>query len=170
MRILFQACFILYDKAAYADEILPMLEYYYEIWSARAPASGFNRDGIWHNGTGYIATNIKTLYYIPSLFSHITRSDFLKHPWYLNAGKALVYTSPPHSKSIGFGDGSESGEEPSRVLAAFADFLAKENADPYSGWYADQCKELVQQDYEFRLYRMYALKAMPPNCHRTLPS
>ena len=154
MRILFQACFILYDKAAYADEILPMLEYYYEIWSARAPASGFNRDGIWHNGTGYIATNIKILYYIPSLFSHITRSDFLKHPWYLNAGKALVYTSPPHSKSIGFGDGSESGEEPSRVLAAFADFLAKENADPYSGWYADQCKELVQQDYEFRLYRM----------------
>lgn len=154
MRVLFQACFILYDKAAYADEILPMLEYYYEIWSARAPASGFNRDGIWHNGTGYIATNIKTLYYIPSLFSYITRSDFLKHPWYLNAGRALVYTSPPHSKSIGFGDGSESRDEPSRVLAAFADFLAKENADPYSGWYADQCKELVQQDYEFRLYRM----------------
>lgn len=68
--------------------------------------------------------------------------------------KALVYTSPPHSKSIGFGDGSESGNEPSRVLAAFADFLAKENTDPYSGWYADQCKELVLQDYEFRLYRM----------------
>lgn len=94
MRVLFQACFILYDKATYTEEILPMLEYYYEIWSARAPASGFNRDGIWHNGTGYIATNIKTLYYIPSLFAYVTRSDFLKHPWYLNAGKALVYTSP----------------------------------------------------------------------------
>ena len=94
------------------------------------------------------------MYYIPSLFAYVTRSDFLKHPWYLNAGKALVYTSPPHSKSIGFGDGSESGNEPSRVLAAFADFLAKENTDPYSGWYADQCKELVLQDYEFRLYRM----------------
>ena len=119
MRVLFQAYFILYDKATYTEEILPMLEYYYEIWSARAPASGFNRDGIWHNGTGYIATNIKTLYYIPSLFAYVTRSDFLKHPWYLNAGKALVYTSPPHSKSIGFGDGSESGNEPSRVLAAF---------------------------------------------------
>ncbi len=154
MRVLFQACFILYDKAAYTDEILPMLEYYYEIWSARAPASGFNRDGIWHNGTGYITANVKTLYYIPSLFSHITRSDFLKHPWYQNAGKALVYTNTPHSKSAGFGDGSENGEEPNRVLAAFADFLAKETVDPYAGWYADQCKELVQQDYEFRLYRM----------------
>ncbi|WP_444103793.1 DUF4962 domain-containing protein [Bacteroides sp.] len=154
MRVFFQACFILYDKTAYADEVLPMLEYYYEIWTARAPASGFNRDGVWHNGAGYITANIKTLFYIPSLFSYITRSDFLKHPWYLNAGKALVYTHSPHAKSVGFGDGSEKSDGANRVLAAFADFLAKENADSYAGWYADQTKDLVQQDYEFRLYRM----------------
>lgn len=69
MRVLFQACFLLYDKPSYADELRPMLEYYYELWTARAPASGFNRDGIWHNGTGYFTANIKTLFYMPSLFS-----------------------------------------------------------------------------------------------------
>lgn len=169
MRILFQACFVLYDKATYAEEILPMLEYYYEIWTAHAPASGFNRDGIWHNGTAYITANIKTLYYIPSLFTHITQRDFLKHPWYLNAGKALVYTSPPHSKSIGFGDGSEKDDKPNRILAAFADFLAKENGDPYSGWYAGQCKELVQQDYEFRLYRMVHNQSYPTELPSNTP-
>ena len=52
MRILFQVALSLYDKPAYSSEVLPMMEYYYELWTARAPASGFNRDGIWLNGTG----------------------------------------------------------------------------------------------------------------------
>ena len=71
-----------------------MLEYCYEVWTARAPASGFNRDGEWHNGTGYFTANTHTLYYVPSLFSYLTGTDFLKHPWYQNAGKALLYTFP----------------------------------------------------------------------------
>lgn len=154
MRVLFQACFLLYDKPLYSDEILPMLEYYYELWTARAPASGFNRDGIWHNGTGYFNANIKTLFYMPSLFSYITQKDFLQHPWYKNAGKALVYSCPPHSKSVGFGDGSENGDEPHRLQVAFADFLARENGDSYAGWYAKKCQSTLYQDYELRLYRM----------------
>lgn len=112
MRILFQAAFVLYDKSNYTEEILPMLEYYYELWTARAPASGFNRDGVWHNGAGYFNANVKTLYYIPSLFSSITQKDFLQHPWYQNAGKAMAYTWPPASKSAGFGDGSEKEMSP----------------------------------------------------------
>lgn len=154
MRVLFQACFLLYDKPLYSDEILPMLEYYYELWTARAPASGFNRDGIWHNGTGYFNANIKTLFYMPSLFSYITQKDFLQHPWYKNAGKALVYSCPPHSKSVGFGDGSENGDEPHRLQVAFADFLARENGDSYAGWYAKKCQSTLYQDYELRLYHM----------------
>lgn len=166
MRILFQACFLLYDKAAYADELLPMLEYYYELWTARAPASGFNRDGIWHNGTGYFNANIKTLFYMPSLFSYITKKDFLQHPWYKNVGKALVYSCPPHSKSAGFGDGSESGDEPHRLQVAFADFIARETGDSYAGWYAKECQSTLYQDYELRLYRMVRNQ----NYATTLPS
>lgn len=154
MRVLFQAAFVLYDKSPYAEEILPMLEYYYELWTARAPASGFNRDGVWHNGAGYFTTNIKTLYYMPSLLSHVTAKDFLQHPWYQNVGKAMVYTWPPQSKSSGFGDSSEKGDEPDRQRVAFADFIARETGSSYAGWYAEQCRSTLEQDYELRLYRM----------------
>lgn len=154
MRILTQTAFLLYDKTSYADEVLPILQYYYELWTARAPASGFNRDGLWHNGTGYFPANVKTLAYMPSLFSYIARYDFLQHPWYRNAGRALAYTNPPDSKSPGFGDQSERYDEPNRLTAAFADYLARETGDAYAGWYAGACQSLVQQDYELRLYRM----------------
>lgn len=154
MRILTQAAFLLYDKAEYADEALPILKYYYELWTARAPASGFNRDGIWHNGTGYFPANVKTLAYMPALFSYVARFDFLQHPWYRNAGRALAYTNPPDSKSTGFGDNSENGDAPNRLTAAFADYLARETGDAYAGWYAGECQSLVRQDYELRLYRM----------------
>lgn len=154
MRVIFQCAFLLHDNPAYADEVLPMLKYYYELWTARAPASGFNRDGIWHNGSGYFNTNLETLHYMPMLFSYITGSDFLQHPWYKNAGRSLAYTWPPHSKSSGFGDGSENGNEPVRQRAAFADFIARELNDPYAGWYASECDQTMQGDILFRLYRI----------------
>ena len=154
MRILFQVALSLYDKPAYSSEVLPMMEYYYELWTARAPASGFNRDGIWHNGTGYFSANILTLAYMPSLLSFISRYDYLSHPWYQNVGRSLVYTCPPGSKSNGFGDNSEKGSEPNRLVAAFADYLACETGDSYAEWYAGECWELLRRDYELRLYRM----------------
>lgn len=154
MRILFQVALSLYDKSAYSSEVLPMMEYYYELWTARAPASGFNRDGIWHNGTGYFSANILTLAYMPSLLSFISQYDYLSHPWYQNVGRSLVYTCPPGSKSNGFGDNSEKGSEPNRLVAAFADYLARETGDSYAGWYAGECRELLRRDYELRLYRM----------------
>lgn len=154
MRILFQVALSLYDKPAYSSEVLPMLEYYYELWTARAPASGFNRDGMWHNGTGYFSANILTLAYMPALFSYITRQDFLLHPWYQNTGRSMVYTCPPGSKTNGFGDNSEKGTEPNRLIAAFADYLACETGDSYAAWYAGECRELLRRDYELRLYRM----------------
>lgn len=92
LRVLFQATFLLYDNEALQDEVLPIMEYYYELWTARAPASGFNRDGMWANGTGYFNNNVYTLFYMPMLLSHITRKDFLLHPWYRNAGQALTFT------------------------------------------------------------------------------
>lgn len=154
MRILFQVALSLYDKSAYSSEVLPMMEYYYELWTARAPASGFNRDGIWHNGTGYFSANILTLAYMPSLLSFISQYDYLLHPWYQNVGRSLVYTCPPGSKSNGFGDNSEKGSEPNRLVAAFADYLACETGDSYAGWYAGECRDLLRRDYELRLYRM----------------
>ena len=64
MRVLFQIAFCLYDKSEYVARALRMLTYYYELWTARAPASGFNRDGAWINGTGYFEANVRTLFYM----------------------------------------------------------------------------------------------------------
>ncbi|MBM6866011.1 DUF4962 domain-containing protein [Bacteroides caecigallinarum] len=154
MRVLFQIALCMYDNPSYADIMLEMLEYYYELWTARAPASGFNRDGAWINGTGYFEANVRTLYYMPMILSYITHKNFLLHPWYINAGQSLVYSWLPDSKSAGFGDGSEKRDEPGRQRAAFADFLAREIGDKYAGWYAGKCSDLVKQDVDLRLYRM----------------
>lgn len=166
MRVLFQAAFILSDKSLFSVEAAQMLEYYYELWTARAPDSGYNRDGLWRNGAGYFSANVKTLYYMPLLCSYLTGKDFLQHPWYQNAGKAITYAWPPQSKSAGFGDSSEKGNEPERQRIAFADFLARETGDAYAGWYATECRKTLLTDYEFRLYRMasgkqYATSKLP---------
>ncbi len=131
-----------------------MLEYCYELWTARAPASGFNRDGEWHNGTGYFTANVTTLWYVPSLFSYMTGTDFLQHPWYRNAGKALLYNWPVGTMSAGFGDQNERQLTPDRQRAAFADFLARETGDPYAQWYASHLNRTVRGDFEMRIYRM----------------
>lgn len=166
LRIYFQCAFLLYDHPVYSAEVLPMLEYYYELWAVRAPATGFNRDGAWHNGTGYFSANLTTLHYMPMTLSYVTHTDFLQHPWYHNAARAMVYSWPPHSKSSGFGDGSENNDTPNRQYAGFADFLARELGDSYAGWYASECDKELQEDIELRLYRMCS----PQTYNTTLPS
>lgn len=154
MRTYLQCAYLLADKAAYKAVALPILEYLYEIWTARAPAMGYNRDGGWENGTKYFNDNVETLYYVPMLFGHITGTDFLQHPWYGKAGETMVYTWPPTSKSLGFGDGVEWYDTPTRQRVAFADFLAREKRDAYAGWYVSQQTKALRNDPDLRLYRM----------------
>lgn len=173
LRVLFQATFLLYDNEALQDEVLPIMEYYYELWTARAPASGFNRDGMWANGTGYFNNNVYTLFYMPMLLSHITRKDFLLHPWYRNAGQALTFTCPPESRNIGFGDNSEKYTTSTYQYAAFADFLARETEDGYAGWYARQAAKTLVRDNDMRLYRMASntlsyVTELPADCPKLI--
>lgn len=142
------------------DDAKEILEYCYELWTARAPASGFNRDGEWHNGQGYFNANIKTLWYTSALMSYLTGTDFLQHPFYKNLGKALVYAFPPKSKSAGFGDGNETNDTPPRQRVALADYIARELQDPYAMWYCNETKAVVG-DFDTRLQRMGSQKSYP---------
>lgn len=162
LRVMFQTAFTLFDNPAYSQQVLPYLEYYYELWCTRAPATGFSRDGLWHNGVGYMSANILTLAYIPKLLSYVTRFDFLSHPWYRAAGKSLCYSCPTNSMGVGFGDQSESFTTTNRQYPAFADFLAAETGDEFAGWYATQNLSLLRNDYELRLYRMTRLDSNYP--------
>ena len=140
-----------------------VLEYCYELWTARAPASGVNRDGEWQNGHGYFNANVKTLWYASDLLSYMTGTDFLQHPFYKNLGKALVYAWPPGSMSAGFGDGNEKSSTPPRQRVALADYLARETGDPYAVWYCNENGN-VTDDFDMRLYRIgNSDKAYPNN-------
>lgn len=151
LRALLQGTFVTCQES---PEMMTALEYFYELWTARAPASGFNRDGAWINGNSYFGTNTYTLYYMPMLLSHITKTDFLKHPWYQKVGKTMMYAQLPQSKSMSFGDGVEKWDEPGRVQVAFADFVAREMGDSYAAWYVTECGKTVYDDYAMRLYRI----------------
>ena len=151
VRRLMQGALVLYDKYPEAEEYL---EYLYEAWTSRAPASGFNRDGSWHNGANYFSANAVSLMYLPSLLGYVTGVDFLQHPWYRNAGKGIAYTWLPGSLSDGFGDGHEKmNKKPLRIRSAFADFLARETGDPYAEWYSS-LNDSYKEEFETRLYRM----------------
>lgn len=164
-REMLQVAFLFADSNDWAKETL---EYCYELWTARAPASGFNRDGMWHNGDGYFNANVWTLYYVPSLFTYVTGSDFLKHPWYRNACKALLYTWPVGTCAPGFGDQNEKWDVPERQRMAFVDFLARETKDPYAAWYAGHSARTIRSDFDMRLYRMARSYKQYPN-ERNLP-
>lgn len=157
-RHFMQAALVMYDKYPLAQEYL---EYSYELWTARAPASGFNRDGSWHNGTSYFSANAVTLAYVPTLFGYLTKTDFLQHPWYKNAGIGLLYSWLPESLSAGFGDGHEkSNAKPLRIRSAFADFMARTTGDPYATWYSS-INDRYKNESETRLYRMACGKPRP---------
>ncbi len=153
MVAVFQCAYLLHDKMPYREECIKALDYYYELWVTRAPDSGFNRDGVWHNSAAYFDANMDTLHYMPLLLTYITGFEFLTHPWYLNAGRSIAYTWPTGSQSLGFGDNSDNGT-PSRLRVAMADFLARHLGDEYAGWYAGQNQSLLQADFLFRLDRM----------------
>ena len=150
-RRLLQTSLVLYDKYPEAREFF---EYGYELWTARAPATGFNRDGSWINGNSYFSANADTLYYIPSLFSYLTGTDFFRHPWYRAVGQSMIYAWPPFSQSVSFGDGHEQmNDKPLIIRSAFAEFLARETGDLYAAWYTSIDKR-YEMDDEMRLYRM----------------
>lgn len=158
VRKFMQAALVFYDKDTLAREIM---EYLYEVWTSRAPATGYNRDGNWHNGTSYFSANAVTLYYMASLFSYLTGTDFLQHPWYKNSGIGMVYSWPPESLAAGFGDGHEkTNDQPLRVRSGYADFIARETGDAYAAWYSS-INMLYTTDYEYRLYRMVSGKQRP---------
>lgn len=157
-RHFLQASLAIYDKY---PEVKEYLEYSYELWTARAPATGFNRDGNWHNGTAYFSANAISLFYVPALFSYLTGTDFMQHPWYKNAGIGLVYSWLPGSLSAGFGDGHEQmNPKPLRIRSAFADLMARYTGDIYAAWYSS-LNNRYQDEYETRLYRLASGKKRP---------
>ncbi|WDE95205.1 DUF4962 domain-containing protein [Lentisphaera profundi] len=116
------------------------LEFCYEIWRARAPASGFNLDGAWVNGSGYFTANIVTLIQMPTLLSRYTGVNFFEHPWFKNAPYALMMTWPANSYSSGFGDGHGSPTNPRWKQAMLVKAIASETQNGEAQWFYEEMK------------------------------
>lgn len=167
MRHFLQGALVGYGRDERATEVLT---YLYELWCSRAPASGFNRDGAWHNGTNYFSANAITLAYVPELFGYLTGADFFAHPWYRDAGRGLAYSKMPDQRSAGWGDGHEnSNPKPMRIRSFFGDFLARRLGDRYAAWYtAPGNNDRYKRESETRLWRMASGWERPAD--ETLPA
>jgi hypothetical protein len=129
---LLRASIALWGHDARAEE---WMEYCYKLWFARAPAGGFNYDGGWHNGTGYLTANFVTLIQVPLLWQRLAGVDCFEHPWYQNAADSITSLYPPGSYSAGFGDGHSSQTHPHWKRGVFMQLLAKETDNPRAAWY-----------------------------------
>lgn len=150
-----------------------MVQYCYELWTSRAPQGGVNLEGNWINGNAYYGANMLTLHFIPSLFGSYANFDFYEHPWFQNAGQAMLYSFPPASLSDGFGDGHEKNKIPFRTRVAWADYLAREHQIPYAGWYAQECNatgSALNSDFLMRPYRILSDADYPTELPDDVPN
>ncbi|MBN8459080.1 MAG: DUF4962 domain-containing protein [Verrucomicrobia bacterium] len=162
IRQILRANLVLFDGS---PEAARRLEYYYELWVARGPATGFNLGGNSFYGTAYANAEVLTLFDVPTTLGAYSGFDFYSHPWFREAGKGLFYTWPPDSLSDGFGDGHENTPRPFRARVAFADFLAREHKVPLANWYVSECEATgsnMRSDFLLREYRMLRGRVSEP--------
>ncbi|MYD61974.1 MAG: DUF4962 domain-containing protein [Gemmatimonadetes bacterium] len=58
----------------------------------------------------------------------------------------MLYTWPPHSRSDGFGDGTELKAHPTSNHLDFVEDMAVRFDDPYAAWYVQQWREEAEED------------------------
>jgi hypothetical protein len=101
----------------------------YPVWS--------DDDGGWHEGGGYWSSYMSWVLPWMELLPQALGIDGFKKPYFAHACDYLLYTAPPGSPNMGFGD--YSFHQPSKELAVVRDF-ARAMRNPYWEWWADQWK------------------------------
>lgn len=127
------------------DDAPDWVRFVYELWVARFPLMG-GKDGGWANGNSYFGTNIETLLVLPTRFKKLTGIDLFQNEWYHNSADFLLYTWPPHSRSDGFGDGTELKAHPATSHLAFMEDMARRFDDAQAAWYVKQWQKKVGEN------------------------
>ncbi len=147
------------------------VRFVYELWIARFPLMG-GADGGWANGNSYFGTNVETLLVLPSRIGELGGVDLFQDTWYKNSASFLLYTWPPHSRSDGFGDGTELKARPTSNHLDFVEDMAGRFDDPYAAWYVQQWREEAEEEGNPLLmwHKFKDEKAKPrPRLPRALP-
>ncbi len=119
-------------------------------------------DGGWHEGLSYWAGYMSKLVWWTELCLHTLKLDPFRKPYFAVMGNYALYTAPPGSPNMGFGD--LSAGRPSSGWSFVPYFAAKTN-NPYLAWWAEQYNmRLTTNDPVVRMLygRIMPIKGKPP--------
>ncbi|MCS7265268.1 MAG: DUF4962 domain-containing protein [Armatimonadetes bacterium] len=99
----------------------------YPVWS--------DDDGGWHEGLSYWAGYMGKFIWWAEVAEKALSIDSFRKPFFANVGNYALYTAPPGSPDMGFGDLSHG--RPSSGWS-FVPYFAIKTRNPYLAWWAEQ--------------------------------
>ncbi len=122
-----------------APEAGPWLDYTVEyLFGIYSPWGG--RDGGWAEGPHYWTTGMAYLLEAAGLLRNSLGVDLLKRPFFRRTADFPLYTKPPGSRRLGFGDDSTLGDLPSLKVGYNVRHFAASTGNPHYQWYYEQVK------------------------------
>ncbi len=98
----------------------------YPVWS--------DADGGWHEGPTYQAGYTSGVTFWLEMAEATLGIRGIRKPFFSHAGDAFLYTAPPGTPNMGFGDLSFG---PARTSWSFIRYYARKVGNPYWAWWAD---------------------------------
>lgn len=131
----------------------------YPVWS--------DDDGGWHEGLSYWAGYMSKFLWWAEVAEKALGIDSFRKPFFANVGNYALYTAPPNSPDMGFGDLSHG--RPSSGWS-FVPYFAFKTKNPYLAWWAEQWgMKLTTNDPVIRLV-FGRLKSIAPKAPTDLPA
>jgi hypothetical protein len=113
------------DAERWLDFALNNFHAAYPVWS--------DADGGWHEGTAYLAGYVSGVTWWLEIADRVLGIDGMKKPFFRHAGDMLMYTAPPGSPNLGFGDLSHGS---ARSGWSFVHYYARKTGNSYWPWWA----------------------------------
>ena len=99
----------------------------YPVWS--------DDDGGWHEGLSYWAGYMSKFVWWSELAEHTLRIDCFRKPYFAHVGDYAIYTAPPGSPDMGFGDLSY---RPPSSRWSFVPYFAAKTKNAVLAWWAKE--------------------------------
>ncbi len=130
----------------------------YPVWS--------DDDGGWHEGLSYWGGYLSRATWWMEIARTALGIDGYRKPFFANFGEYALYTAPPGSPDMGFGDLSH---RPVPASWAFVRYFVGGAQNPYWAWWADRWKIVAEPDEPVMAFLWGAQKPVRAKEPRDLP-
>lgn len=131
----------------------------YPVWS--------DDDGGWHEGLNYWAGYMSKVTWWLDVAEHALGIDGFRKPFFANIGDYALYTAPPGSPDVGFGD---LAFRPPSAGWSFFRFFISATGNPYWAWWADRWKIEKKHSEPVMQFLWGARPVVAPRAPRDLPA